>query len=261
MVAAASAAGAAPVQRYPLDARSVYTVRVGTGAPTTVMFPGPVAALDGAGLSAKSEDAPPVLLSHREGETYFSVRALRPDAEAAANVVFRDRVYALVFTAAAEPDRTVTFYEPTGEVTKAGRRRPERLLALLDQAKRHAEIAAQYPALAQRIERGEPAAAGGRGPVTAFFEEVLRFADEDALVFRVRVENRGPAVRFEPAQLGIRIADTVFPAALTDAAGLLPEGRAVRFQVVIVGNPDGSRADLSVRNTFTLALPAFSQGK
>ena len=42
---------AGPVQRYPLDDRKVYTVRVGTDAPTTVMFPGPISALDAAGIS------------------------------------------------------------------------------------------------------------------------------------------------------------------------------------------------------------------
>ena len=36
------------VLRYPLDDRMVYGVRIGTDAPTTIMFPGPLTAIDAA---------------------------------------------------------------------------------------------------------------------------------------------------------------------------------------------------------------------
>lgn len=251
---------AGQVLRYPLDDRMVYAVRIGTDAPTTVMFPGPLTAIDAAGISGKVDDQPPVMLSHQDGSRYFSVRALRSGAVAAANVVFHDRVYAFAFRADGEPDRTVTLHERPGEATAAAsvsRRRPERMLTLLDQARNYEALSAQYPALVQGVERAAPLSRAVLGSLVAVTEEVLRFPSEDAVVLRFRVENGGDRdCRFIPAHLAVRAGEVTFPAALTDAVGLVPARSSVVIHVVLVGNPDGSPANLSVRNTFTLAWPA-----
>ncbi len=256
-----SVRGAGPVLRYPLDGRAVYTVRIGPDAPTTVMFPGPISALDAAGISGKAEDRPPVLLSHQEGARFFSVRAVRADSTGAANVVFRDHVYAFAFVASETPDRTVTFHEDTGSVhgSSAGRPGADRLLALLDLAKNYDALAKQYPALVQRIERTLPGTATVQGPVAVVIEEILRFEDEDALVLRLRLENRGKtALRYAPAQIGVRIATSVLPVALTDASGLLPAQRSSLVSLVILAGSDGSRGGLSLKNSFSLVLPAVT---
>lgn len=253
--------GAGPVLRYPLDERAVYTVRIGTGAPTTVMFPGPISALDAAGISGKTEDRPPVLLSHQEGARFFSVRALHADSTGAANVVFRDRVFAFAFVASDTPDRTVTFHEDTGIPRGSAPERPgaERLLALLDLAKNYAALAVQYPALVQRIERITPGTATVQAPVAVVIEEILRFGDEDALVLRVRLENRSKRVlRYAPAELGVRVSATCLPVALTDAPGLLPAGCSSLVSLVILAGSDGSRGGLSLRNNFSLVFPAVT---
>lgn len=256
-----SVRGAGPILRYPLDERAVYTVRIGTGSPTTVMFPGPISALDAAGISGKAEDRPPVLLSHQEGARFFSVRAVQADSTGAANVVFRDRVFAFAFVASDTPDRTVTFHEDTGFAQRSAPERPgaERLLALLDLAKNHAALAAQYPALVQRIERTTPGTATVQGPVAVVIEEILRFEDEDALVLRVRLENRGKVpLRYAAAQLGVRVAATSLPVALTDAPSLLPSGHSSLVSLVILANSGGHRGGLSLKNNFSLVLPAVT---
>lgn len=250
---------AGPVQRYPLDDRRVYAVHVGTGAPTTVMFPGPISALDAAGISGKSEDEPPVLLSHQEGARFFSVRALKSGAVAAANVIYQNRVYAFAFSGDGEADRTVTFYEPTGTDGTAVRRSPERLLGLLDLVRDFDAITAEYPAFAQRAEQLSPGTETTVGQLTTFIEQVFRFPEEDTLVFRIRIENRGDKnLRYAPEHLGVRLGDLTFPVALTDASGLLPAGHAARIFLAITNNPDGSPAHLSLKNTFAVAMPPAS---
>ena len=225
------------------------------------MFPGPISALDAAGISGKPEDEPPVLLSHQEGARFFSVRALKAGAVAAGNVIYRDRVYAFAFVAGGESDRSITFYEATGTAPdKAmGPRTPERFLGLLDQVREFEAIAAQYPALAQGIEQSSPGTEAVAGPITVIIDQVFRFPEEDALVFRVRIENRGNRdLRYPPNHLGVRVGEITFPAALTDASGLLPAGRSIRISLLIVGNPDGSPAHLSLKNSFALAMPPIT---
>ncbi|OAM87324.1 hypothetical protein OH491_26755 [Termitidicoccus mucosus] len=254
----ASGIAAGPVKRYPLDDRSVYAVRVGTEAPTTVIFPGPVTALDGAGVSQRAEEAPPILISHQPGTRFFSVRAVQADAVGAANVIFRDRVFAFSFTTEAEPDRTVTFYEHPAKTARrdAARPMPHQLLALIDQAKEFVALSEQYPALVQRIERTTPQTTTLAGDITTTVEEVLRFDDEDALVLRVRFENRGKQVfRYAPAHLAVWIGQACYPVALTDAHGEVPAKHAEIVTVVILGNPDGSRGDISIKNTFSIVAP------
>ena len=257
LAASAASALAVPVQRYPLDERTVYPVRIGLDAPTTVMFPGPLTAVEGAGVSRKPEDQPPVLIAHEPGTRYFSVRALRPGVTAATNVIFRDRVYAFIFTTDENPDRTVTFDEtPSGESAATAKHPgPARFLSLLDRAKNYAALAKQYPALVQRVERATPATVSVVGDLTVTVEEAFRFETEDALVLRLHCENRSAAIaRYAPAQLAVQIGDLILPAALTDATGELPAGHAAVVYLVIAGQPDGRRAPLSVKNSFTILL-------
>ncbi len=128
---------ASPVRRYALDDRTVYAVRIAPDAPTTITFPGAITAIEGAGVSTKPEDQPPVLISHHAESAFFSVRALRPDASGAANVVYRGRLFAFTFTAGDDPDRALTFSEETPRDTSSPAKRltATRLLSLLDRAK------------------------------------------------------------------------------------------------------------------------------
>jgi hypothetical protein len=249
---------ASPIKRYPLDDRAVYTVAVGTDAPTTVLFPGALTALDGAGVSGQPEDAPSVLISHQPGSPFFSVRALKSGATAAVNVVYLDRVYALTFTAGSEVDRTVTFYDPASSLVAESKPRlsAERLISLLDRARNFALLADQYPGFVQRVERSSPKSMHRSGAIEVTVDEVWSFADEDALVLRLKLGNRtAQAIRYTPARLSVQVGDRRFPAAITDGTGQLPAGRAAIIYVAIVGNPDGSTAGLSLKNTFAVNVP------
>lgn len=104
-------AAAAEIRSYPLDERSVYTVRLSREEPTTCIFPGALKAIVGANVSTRIEDNPGVLLSHEAGTEYFSLRALKENATGALNVLFRGRVYALAFATATEADRAVMFLD------------------------------------------------------------------------------------------------------------------------------------------------------
>lgn len=246
------AASGESIRTYPLDERTAYTVRVSAAEPTTCLFPGPITALEGANLSTKAEDAPPLLLSHQPGTSFFSVRALRPEANGAVNVIHRGRIYVLSFRAADEADRAVSFFEPAvaGGAPDAGVIR-----SLLGRAMNHALVAAQYPALAQAVERVAPATVTRYPGFTAVLEEVFRFDAEDTLVFRVRLAHDGPAaLRFDPESLAVRVGPTIYPASAVEATGEVPPRGAATLWFAVTGGPGGSRANLSVRNAFSVLV-------
>ncbi|MDD3179498.1 MAG: hypothetical protein PHQ04_04020 [Opitutaceae bacterium] len=248
---------AAVIKSYPLDERTVYTIGVGCDAPTTCLFPGPLTALEAANLSAKGEDRPPVLLSHQPGTSFFSVRALTADARAAANVVYRGRVYVLNFAAVTAPDRAVSFVdEPLAAAPATPRATPEVLQALIARTKAFSLLQAQHPALAQAIDRTTPGTVSYYRGFTVTVEEVCRFDVEDTLVLRLRFENSTNApVRYDPTQLAVRVGHMVCPPALTDASGVIPARTSTEAFVAITDSPEGDRANVSVENLFSILVP------
>lgn len=248
---------AAVIKSYPLDERTVYTIAVGADAPTTCQFPGPLTALEAANLSSKAEDRPPVLLSHQPGSPFFSVRALSIGAQAAANVVYRGRVFVLNFTASTTPDRAVAFTDaPLAAPPGARPATPEVLDSLVARTKAFPLLQAQHPALAQAIDRATPGNVSHYRGFTVTVEEVCRYDAEDTLVLRLRFENTSDLpVRYAPSQLAVRVGHVVCPAALTDAAGVIPPRTSTAAFIAITGSPDGGRANLSVGNRFSILVP------
>lgn len=247
------AASGEAIRTYPLDERIAYSIRVSREEPTTCLFPGALTALESANLSTKPEDAPPVLLSYQPGTSFFSVRALRADASAAVNVVYRGRVYVFTFRGADEADRAVSFFDAPAAASPVTT--PILVRSLLDRAKNHALLAAQYPALTQTVERGEPRALTRYPQFAVTLEEVFRFDPEDTLVFRARAENPGAApIRFDGDNLAVRVGPEIYPAALVDTTGEIPPRGQTILWFAVTGAPGGGRANLSVQNNFSVLV-------
>ncbi|MDP1581235.1 MAG: hypothetical protein Q8M02_13250 [Candidatus Didemnitutus sp.] len=253
LLSAGSLPGVAAIRAYPLDERIAYTVQVSVAAPTTCLFPGAITALESAHLSTKAEDAPPVLLSHQPGTNFFSVRALHPEAAAAVNVIHRGRVYVLTFRSGDEADRAVSFFTPA-EVTDSGVT-PSLLRGLLERARNHALMAAQYPALAETVDRAAPRSVNWYPGFTVTLEEVFRFDPEDTLVFQARIRNAtATPLRFDPEHLAVRVGPSIYAAAITDAAGEVPAMSHASVWFAVRGAPGGGRANLSVHNAFSVLV-------
>lgn len=252
------AARAEVIHTNPLDDQLVHTIRISRDEPTTCVFPGALTALEGANLSTQSADAPSVLLSYQPGASFFSVRALRDAARASVNVVFRGRVFALTFECAPEADRAVSFRDdlPMSVPAPTAATTPAMLRSLVDRAKHHDLVAAQYPALTRKVDRAAPNSVTRYPGFLVTLTDVFRFDAEDALVFRVRVDNpQKNAIRFDPSGLAVRVGPTIYPAAFSEASGEVAPRSSASLWFAVAGGPQGGRADLSVRNTFFVLVP------
>lgn len=256
----ASGALAGPVvKQFPLDERTVYEIPISAEAPTTLMFPSALTAIEGANVSASPDTPAPVLLAYTPGRTFFSVRALESAAKAAVNVVWKNRTYVLRFAASPDPYGSVTFYEddlaskgpaPTRRMT------PETLLGLLDRAKSYALVQEQYPEAVSQIERTTPSSVSYYRDFRVTVEEVFRFDPEDTLVFRLRFENTSDQeVVYQPQRLAARVGAHVYYASVVDASGIIPPHATTTGYFAITGTPRGGRANLSVKNRFSIVVP------
>lgn len=65
------------IQRVLLDDHTVVAVPVATSRVTTISFPSPIEAIDGAGFTVDGKTPGQFQLAHVKGSTFLSVRALR----------------------------------------------------------------------------------------------------------------------------------------------------------------------------------------
>jgi hypothetical protein len=247
------------VKQFPLDERVVYEIPISRDAPTTLMFPSALTAIEAANVSASPDTPAPVLLAYTPGRTFFSVRALEANAKAAVNVVFRNKTYVLHLAVSPEPYGSVTFYDDDLAGRSAGQRRrtsPEILLGLLDRAKSYALVGQQYPEANQQIEHATPGSVTYYRDFRVTVEEVFRFDPEDTLVLRLRFENSGEnEVIYQPQRLAARVGQNVYYASIADASGVIPPKATTTGFFAVSGTPRGGRANLSVSNHFSIIVP------
>lgn len=247
------------IKQFPLDERTVYEVPISRDVPTTLMFPSPITGLEGANVSASPDHPAPVLLAYTPGRYFFSVRALEPNAQAGVNVIWKNRTYVLRFVASDQPYASVTFYEDelAGRSASLQRRvTPDVLIGLLDRAKSFGLVQTQYPEAVQQIERVAPGTVSHYKDFRVVVEEVFRFDPEDTLVFRLRFESTGDSeVIYQPQRLAIRVGQDVYYASIADASGIVPPKASTSAFFAITGTPRGGRANLSVKNAFSVIVP------
>jgi hypothetical protein len=246
------------VKQFPLDERTVYEIPIGCDVPTTLMFPSAITAIEGANISINPETPAPVMLSYTAGQYFFSVRAMSPGAKGAVNVVWHNRTFVIRFTEGPSPYGSVTFYEDAftgGGQALQKRVTPEVLLSLLDRAKSYQLIEMQYPEAVQQIEHAEPGNVCYYKDFQVTVEEVFRFDPEDTLVFKLRLENKGDEeIHYQPQRLAVRVGQNIYYASIADASGIIPPKAVTSAYFAITGSPTGGRANLSIKNDFTIIV-------
>jgi len=257
----AKKADAPMIKQFPLDEQTVLEIPISQDAPTTVMFPSAPTALEGAHITTQPDQPAPVMLSHTPGRFYFSVRALQPDARATLNVIHKNKTYIFRFSVSEQPYGSVTLFEERigGGLAHASRGvEPEMLLSLLDRAKSYRLVKDQRPDAVRQVEHRAPTAnhVTRYENFTVTLEEVFRFEDEDTLVFKIKLQNTGTAeITYVPHNLGVKVGRQIYPASIADASGIIPPKAETIAYFAVTGTPSGDRANLSVKNDFTILVP------
>jgi len=262
-------AGFRAIRQFPLDDRTVYEIKISRREPTTIMFPSAIEGLDVADVTADPAVPAPVYLHYTKERYYFTVRALRDQAEGRVNVIWHRKTYVLRLETDAHPFNAVTFYPPddpdTASVTK-GDSGPGQTLALLDRAKAYHLLQEQYPEAVAQID---VATAHRRMLYKGFdveIDEVFRFDPEDTLVFKLLFVNRTDReICYAPQTLAIRVGSNVYFSRLSDASGIMPPGtpdpKTGKIEptvslgyFAVVGSPDGGRNNLPVGSPFNVIV-------
>lgn len=254
----AVAAHAAPITQKPLDEFVIYDIPVAqkTGT-TTIMFPSEISGLYAKSISTQEQENAEFLITFTSGNFYFTIRALKPNAEDHLTVIFNRKAYVLHLKSSEKPSYNVTFYQDERQGKDGGKGAvvPERLLVLMDKAKAYPLLAKEAPEALAGVLHSAPG-------LTTYYEgfvvrvrDVWRFEQDDTLIFRLELENTTErAVRYNPQDLAIRLEDRIYTQSLVDASGVMPPKSLTPAFVAVSGNGQGGRNNLAPDNKWNVLV-------
>jgi hypothetical protein len=254
------------IQQVWLDDHVAVAVPVATNRVTTISFPGPIEAIDGAGVTVDGKTPGLFQLAHTKGSAFLSVRALFAKASANLNIRWNNQTYVFELTESDQPVLSLNMAAmPTPEEAGTGHApevSPLKLLALLDKAKAFPLLKQQQP---ESVADVDFTTYDGKPLVTDFndyeiqIEQAFRFNTEDTLVFRLVITNKMDVpLIYQPDSFSLRAGNRIYPQSISDADGTVPsQGQSIVY-FAVTGTPDGGRNNLSLRNAFMVLLTRIS---
>lgn len=254
------------IQRVLLDDHTVVSVPVATNRVTTLSFPSPIEAIDGAGFTVDGKTPGQFQLAHVKGSAFLSVRALTGQAAGNLNVRWNNRTYVFELSASDAPVLALNLEAPHPPEELGASRAPEvsplKLLALLDKAKAFPLLKSQQP---ESVANVGFTTYDGKPLVSDFndyeiqIEQAFRFNAEDTLIFRVGITNKNDVpLIYQPDSFALRAGNRLYPQSISDSDGqVVPYGRSIVY-FAVTGTPDGGRNELSLKNQFTVLVNRLS---
>jgi hypothetical protein len=240
---------------------------------TTLLFPGPLSGTFGLGLvgqnSAQSASSGSVQIEHPDGSPIVVLHALSESAAVLMTILLDGKLYVFDLKSSPNPDVAVTLVKDTAapratEVTpeeiKAARLKfdPELFVGFLRRAHNAALLRKLYLDLYQGYNTRAADYTSDSGVVKTRVMQIHRFSKEDAIVLEGTVENETPhPIEFDGRAATVQVANETHPVKLLDCLRPIPGSATVPIDVVLQGDIDGGRANLSIDNEFRIILPAI----
>lgn len=237
---------------------------------TTLLFPGPLSGTFGLGLvnGTNPQAAGVVQVDHPDGSGLLVLHALSETAHVLMTVLLDGQLFVFDLQSAAIPDVAVTLVKTdptvpravavTPEEIAASRPKyaPELLVGFLRRARDAAILRKAYPDLYDGYTARQVQFTSDSGAVKTTVVTIHRFSKEDAIVLQGTVQNEtNQAFQFDGRSATVQVANEVHPIKLLDCLRPIPAGATVPIDVVIQGDVDGGRANLSADNEFRIILP------
>ena len=142
------------IQELELDEHTVYTIPVSFSRVTTVSFPGPISAIDGALVTLNGKTSGLFQLAHKQGSYFFSVRSLVKEAATNINVRWNNKTYVLELQDSQTPLLSIIFKYAADGKSPLTRRAvtPGTLVGLLDKAKAYRVLKENHPEAVEQID-------------------------------------------------------------------------------------------------------------
>ena len=247
---------AGPITQKPLDEFLIYDIPTAfQSGTTTIMFPSVISGLYAKSVATQEQENAGFLISFTPGNFYFSIRALKQNAEDHLTVILNRKAYVLHLIASDKPLYNVTFYQEERRERAGNSVTPERLLSLMDKAKAYPLLAANQPDALAGVLHAAPGITNYYDNFTVRIRDVWRFEQEDTLIFRLELENTSSStIYYKPQDLALRLDQRIYTQSLADASGVMPPKSITPAFLAITGNGQGGRNNLDPDNKWNLLV-------
>jgi hypothetical protein len=255
-----------------LSAGSPMTIFLAPGIVTVLRFPQIVAGVFGGGLipvdSAHGETAVvgQIDVQHPSKSQIVLLEPVSADVRVWMTCMCGEKLYVFDLRSGPVPDVAVTLLDSdpqAAEVTPkdiiAARPKydPELAIGFLRRSRDAALLKPLYPDLYQGYATRQVQCTSDSGAAKTTVTQIDRFSKEDAIVLRGTVSNEtSRPLQFDPRSVTVQVANEVHPAKVCDVFTPIPPNRTVPIEVVIQGDIDGGRANLSINNEMRIVLPS-----
>ena len=244
------------IVQKPLDEFVIYNLPIAfKSGNTTVLFPSAISGLYAKSIAIQEQPNADFLISFTPGNYYFTVRALKREAEDHLTVIYNRKAYVLHLSASDKPFYTVTFFQ---DATSRGPARPvvpERLLSLMDKAKAYPLFEKDSPDALAGVLHAAPNATNYYDKFKLLIRDVWRFEQEDTLVFRIELENSSDStIYYKPQDLAVRLEDRIYTQSIADASGVMPPKSTTPAFFAVTGNGQGGRNNLAPDNKWNVLV-------
>jgi hypothetical protein len=265
-----SLAGAQTITTRVLTPGAPIGISLSPGLTTTLLFPSAPSGTFGLGLVNNQNQIAngSVHIEHPDGSPILVLHALNESACVIMTVLLEGQLYLFDLRSAPNPDVAVTLVkadatapraiEVTPEEVRAARLKydPELLVGYLRMAHNAVLMRKLYPDLYQDYKVRAADYTSNSGIVKTTVTQIHRFSKEDAIVLEGSVQNETDhPIRFDGRAATVLVANETHPVKLLDCLRPIPPGATVPIDVVIQGDIDGGRANLSIDNEMRIILP------
>ena len=258
------------IPEVPLSRDHPIVVGIGTEHATILEFPSTITGLLGYGLSDGTEPGD-YHYAHPKESHLLSLRNVRPGKEANVSVLLGRELVSLRLVPNKAAPQTIRFLDADASRGPKARRisavgvkekrldyASDKLFNLLKLARNERVFRAYRPHLYKDAESRQAELIYDDENTATVIRQLHRFPKEDVLVLIGDIENRlDYPIQIDPASFEVRVSKRVYPVALVDAPEVVPAGASAPVHLIVKGDSEGNRANLSIKNDFRIILSDY----
>jgi hypothetical protein len=267
---------------YHVDGQTIVTRALSAGTPMTIFlapgivtvlrFPQIVAGVFGGGLipvdGARGETATlgQIDVQHPPKSQIVLLEPVSDEVRVWMTCMCGDKLYVFDLRSGPNPDVAVTLLDndpqavevtPKDIIAARPKYNPELAIGFLRRSRDADLLKTIYPDLYQGYATRQVKYTSDSGAAKTTVTQIDRYSKEDAIVLRGTVQNEtGRPLQFDGRSVTVLVANEVQPVKVCDVFTPIPANRTVPIEVVLQGDIDGSRANLSIENEMRIILPS-----
>lgn len=248
-------------REFQLGQGMIYEVYVKSGdGVTTVTFPSAISKI--AGVNVATDGSSDFVIAAKPGSYYFNIMAQKKGATGTLTVIHNRQTYILYLK---QDDKkayaSVNFAASSGGSSsysgKSVSVTPARLLSLIDMTKGYELFKKRYPSEVRDTVHVKNHRFSNYGKFKIELLEVVRFNQEDTLVFKLLMHNESAEeISYDKFSFSAQVGGKTYYMSSADASGVMPQKSATWAFFTITGTPDGGRNNLAPDNEFMVGVTA-----